>query len=137
MQIKEFAEIADKCPWLENKIIDFSYFYKNKILSQLEYQSLTHIIQNDLRIVNGKLLYYSGSYYRAIQSKTKIMAELLSTLDSIGAAFASDVVSQFQSNGGISNVDYFDTAYNTMISKYRKTSDMSLIINHKETLTEY
>ena len=65
----DFAEIADKCPWLENKIIDFSYFYNQNIINRQEYQELMSLISNDLRIANGKLLLYSNEYKNALKSK--------------------------------------------------------------------
>jgi hypothetical protein len=133
----EFAEIADKCPWLENKLIDFSYFHKNKILSQLEYESLLNTLQNNLRIINGQLLYFSKDYYTAIHSKTTALAELTSTLDSLGAAFASDIVASYKENGVVKNIDYFNKAYDTVISKYYKITEKTLIVNYDELLTEY
>ncbi len=45
----EFAKIADDCPWLENKLIDFKYFYDNQILNKYEYQNLLNLIQEDLQ----------------------------------------------------------------------------------------
>ena len=36
----DFAEIAEKCPWLENKLVDFSYFQRQGIISPAEYRNI-------------------------------------------------------------------------------------------------
>lgn len=132
-----FASMADKCPWLENKLIDFSYFLDQKIISPAEYKKLINTITDDLRIVNGKLLYYSKGYYDAIRKKTKEMADLLSTIDSIGAAFNSDIVEAYKTNGVVETTSYFRKAYNTFLSKYTTGTQTTPILNYNELLTEY
>lgn len=133
----EFARIADKCPWLDNKLIDFSYFLKNKIISQKEYSIMMDSLVNQLRIVNGQLLFYSREYYNAIRRKTEVLAELTSSLDSLGAAFNSDVVETYRVKGTVSNVDFFNEAYDTLLQKYYNSSDKTSIINYEDLLTEY
>ena len=133
----EFANIADSCPWLENRLIDFSYFLKQNIISSIEYKNLLDIIKNKLRIVNGKLLYYSNEYYRALQQKTTILANLYSTLDSLGAAFNSDVVEQYREKGFIEDPLYFKKAYEVYRSAYTQSNQKTPIINYEELLTEY
>lgn len=133
----EFAQIADQCPWLENKIFDFSYLLTNRIISVEEFGALMNELKNNLRIINGQLLYYSREYYQAIHRKTTEIAELVNTIDSIGAAFNSDAVETFKSTGLISNIDYFSKAYATMYARYFKEDDATPIINYKELLTEY
>lgn len=133
----EFAEIADKCPWLENKLLDFSYFVNHQIISPEEYGALMNTLKNNLRIVNGQLMYYSREYYQAIHTKTAVLADLTNTLDVIGAAFNSDVVEAYKTSGYIENLEYFDKAYATMLEKYFKTDTTTPIINYDELLTEY
>lgn len=132
-----FAEAADACPWLESKLIDFSYFLSQKILSKAEYNQLMNSLSNDLRIINGKLLYYSNQYYRAIHQKTEQLANLINTLDSLGAAFTSDVVETYKTNGSIKNVDYFQKAYSTYQTKYLKNAESTLISGYEDLLTDY
>ena len=45
----EFARAADRCPWLENKLIDTSYFKDYNLISEDEYKTLNSIIYDDLR----------------------------------------------------------------------------------------
>ena len=36
--------MADKCPWLENKIIDFNFFLNQNIISKNEYNRLKKVL---------------------------------------------------------------------------------------------
>lgn len=132
-----FAYIADNCPWLENKLIDFSYFLKQNIISAPEYKALLNVLKNDLRIINGKLLYYTQEYYRAIQDKTETLVKLTNDLDSLGAAFNSEIVEVFKSKGSIEDIRYFSKAYDTFVAKYLKDGGATPIINYGDLLTEY
>lgn len=133
----EFAEVADKCPWLENKLIDFSYFYNQKILTKIEYQKLLKILQDDLRIQNGRLLLYSKQYYESLHQKTQILANITNDLDSLGAAFNADVINAFATDGSVKDYSYFRNAYNSMIANYYKTSKTVAILNYDELMTDY
>lgn len=133
----EFAQIADACPWLENRLIDFSYFWNQKIISATEYKELLNILKNELRIVNGKLLYYSNEYYRALQQKTKDLAYLQNILDSLSASFNADIVETYKEKGFIEDPTYFKKAYQTYLSAYGQNSKKTAIINYNELLTEY
>lgn len=133
----EFAKMADLCPWLENKLIDFSYFLKQGVLSTAEYKMLLNTFKNDLRIINGKLLYYSKEYYRSIQEKTKQLANITTTLDSLGAAFNSDIVEVFKTTGKINDIDYFREAYRTYQTKFNKEAIATPILNYNELLSDY
>ena len=133
----EFAEMADKCPWLENKIIDFNFFLNQNIISKSEYNKIWDILRNKLRIINGQLLLYTQSYYEAIHKKTELLSKLLEDLDSLGAAFQADVVNPYLEHGRIDNIDYFDEGYKTIISRYFSSTTPTSIVNYNELLTEY
>ena len=133
----EFAEIADKCPWLENKIIDFNFFLNQNIISKSEYNKIWDILKNKLRIINGQLLLYTQSYYEAIHKKTELLSKLIEDLDSLGAAFQADVINPYLEHGRIDNIDYFDEGYKTIISRYFSSTNPTSIINYNELLTEY
>lgn len=133
----EFATMADKCPWLENKLIDFSYFLNQGIISTNEYKKIIDKLTNDLRIINGQLIYYSAGYYNAIRQKTKDMADLLSTLDSLGAAFNSDIVNSYKTKGSIDDVTYFNKAYTTFLVKYNSDTTATQLLDYNELLTDY
>ena len=129
-----FAEAADKCPWLENKLINFNYFVQNNLLSGEEYQALMSVLQNDLRIINGQLLFYSSSYYWAIHQKTKILADIANKLDMLGATCNSDLIVPYMEYGEINDYKSFDSAYRA-IFQASTTSPLGLIGYEKE-LTE-
>ena len=133
----EFAKIADLCPWLENKLIDCSYFLKQGVLSPAEYKVLFDTFKNDLRIINGKLLYYSKEYYSSIHLKTTQLEKIVTTLDSLGAAFTSDVIEPYKTTGKINNIDYFREAYRNYQAILKKEVNKTPILNHNDLLTEY
>lgn len=94
----EFAAIADQCPWLENKLVDFSYFYKRSILNKSEYDVLIDLFTNKLRIINSQLMMYSQLYYEALHRRTKILSDLEIKLDTLGAQFESELLNPFYQN---------------------------------------
>ena len=57
-----FIDQINKVPWLENRIINFDYFRTNGFFSQNEYDKLFNSIYNDLRIINGKRIFYTSQY---------------------------------------------------------------------------
>ena len=134
----EFAEIADKCPWLENKLIDFSYFLENNIINKHEYNNLTNIINNTLRKVNGKLLTYTKEYFSQIESKVRAISDLTNKVDSIGAAFQSDVIDAYANDGEVTNTNYFEQAYNTFMGSWNRSEDKKTdLIQYDEILKSY
>lgn len=134
----EFAEIADKCPWLENKLIDFSYFLESNIINKYEYNSLTNIVNNTLRKVNGRLLAYTKEYFSQIESKVKAISDLTDKVDSIGAAFQSDVIDTYARDGEVTDTTYFEQAYNTFMGAWSKKEDGKTdLIQYNELLKDY
>lgn len=132
----EFAALADKCPWLENKLIDFSYFLKQKLITPLEYSALMNEFTNELRKINGRLLMYTSNYYNAIHQKTKILADLESTLDRLGANFSSEVVDDYSEHGSIKDPENFKKEYDAYLAKYNNNEPIQ-IYNLPSLLTEY
>lgn len=133
-----FAEVADQIPWLENKIIDFSYFYKHNILNKTEYSELLNIIYNDLRISNGLLLFYTKEYYAALHEKTKILADITNQFDVLGATFSADIVNPYATKRVITNLDSssFAQSYNNIFTAKDLTKKTPLL-NFDETYTSY
>lgn len=132
----EFAEVADNCPWLENKLIDFSYFYTNRIINDSEYQELMHLITNQLRIINGKLLIYTTAYYNALHQETQILADLQNKLDILGAECQTSIIDPCA----------FSVAPSLDLNRFKQTylnitnTNNSLyvpILNHTTLLEEY
>ena len=125
----EFATIADKCPWLENKIIDFNYFKEQNILSNKEYNSLLDILHNNLRKVNAKLIYYTKAYYNALHDKTEIIARLTNQLDTLGAACQAAIIDSLAETGSVKDDSYFQKAYDVVFTEGTQSTDALLDYN--------
>ena len=93
-----FAEIADKIPWLENKLINLSYFLKQNIISNEEYNNIMNVLKNDLRIVNGKVILHSSAYETAVRNKIDNLNKLTNAVDTLGAVFQAEVLEPLNSN---------------------------------------
>ena len=134
----EFAQIADKCPWLENKLRSFDYFQKIGLISKSQLKKVNNIISNDLRKVNGELLLYANDYYQALHKRTETVANLLAQFDSLGAAAESDIITPYSTDGKITfPTTYFDTAYtNIFTSTFNKTSKTQLTA-YDDLITNY
>lgn len=130
-----FAKAADKCPWLENKIIDLSYFKKAGIISSAEYRDLLNLLYNKLRIINGRLLCYSKAYYTALHNKTQILAEITNDFDSLGAACQAAIVTPYETKGTVKDITYFNSAYNHAF--IATEARPGLMFQISETLTSY
>lgn len=130
----EFASIADQIPWLENRLIDFTYFYEHSIITLKQYRDLMNIFENDLRKANAKLLLYSQLYYQSIQTKTKIISNLSAQLDMVGATFHADLVKPFQIDGRIQETTEFNLALSDLFSNKETSIEL---IDYYTTLADY
>lgn len=132
----EFATIADQCPWLENKIIDFSYFHTNRIINDSEYKELLNILSNQLRIVNGKLLIYAQSYYNALHQETEILAKIQEKLDVLGAECQASIIDPCAaSNAPVLDLSQFQETYLNITTN--DSTHYTAILNHTSLLEEY
>ena len=61
--INDFANAADFIPNLDNKIYSLDYYKETNRISQERYDMFNKTINDDLRILNTKLLLYSNMYY--------------------------------------------------------------------------
>lgn len=114
----DFAEIAEQCPWLENKLIDFSYFLHQNIISPSEYKNIMTFMTNNIRILNGKLMAYANAYYNAIHKQTTIVAQLQNTLDGLGAEYYNSVIAPFEDTGRPSNnISTFKNNYDLLFQQ--------------------
>lgn len=132
----DFATIADNCPWLENKLIDFSYFYENGLLSENEYKTIRKILMNDLRIINGKLMIYTQSYYNALSEKTKKLAKLNESLDAIGVTCQADILEPLKEGKKINfnDLSSLRTLYNGFFTEPESKTGL---LNYGSVLSEY
>ena len=118
---QDFAELADKIPWLENKIIDFNYFLNNNIITNQERDNLMNIINNDLRIVNGQLLCYAKEYYNSLKSKVELIAELENSTESLHAELEANGISPYFKKGCVDDLSTFLSSYTTSDALYKNT----------------
>ena len=123
----DFAAAADRSPWLENKIIDFSYFLQRNLITNKEYEELNNLIWNNLRILNGQLLLYSQEYYHALHQKTKIVAELESQVESLSAEFYASIISPYESLGSISDISQFASKYKQLFQQFTTNSNHKML----------
>lgn len=135
---EQFAEIADRCPWLENKLIDFNFFYQNNVLSKQEYTELLRLLQDQLRIINGRLLIYSEAYYNALHARTAILSEIQNELDLLGAACQADVLTPIITSGNLKKpilqTDFYQKYLNYC---YRLNDKKTAIIDWEDLLSDY
>ena len=131
---REFAKVADTCPWLENKLIDFSYFLQQGIITPAEYSSLLSKFNNDLRLINGRLIYYTDEYYRALKTKTSVLANMQNEIDSIGAQVEADIIAPVRSGKKVNDLVELQKAYHTLFNPAQATSG---ILNRDELVADY
>lgn len=130
----EFATIADQVPWLENRLVDFKYFYDHSIINLQQYHKLLSIFENDLRKANAKVLLYSQLYYQSIQAKTKILSTLSSKIDLVGATFNAELIKPFQTDGRVKTTTDFVLAMSDLFKNNIQTVEL---IDYHETLGDY
>lgn len=128
-----FAKIADQCPWLENKLIDFNYFLEQNILSKDEYQVLMDFLVNDIRVINGQLMASSSSYYQALHQQTKVLADLQSKLDMIGAECQSAIINPYAETGTVTDISRFDLSYRSLFQA--NNSQQNSLLNYAQELS--
>lgn len=132
----KFASIADQCPWLENKLIDFSYFSQHELITPNDENLLKNTINNNLRKVNGQLMQYTKSYYDALHSRTENITKLTNSLDLLGAEMEASVYSPYSKEGDIKESD-FESVYNTYNAIWIPQQEPKTILNYGELMTEY
>ncbi len=132
-----FAMIAEECPWLENKLINFSYFYNQGILSKAEYESLMSWLQNDLRIINGQLMCYSAAYLQGLHDQVKILSNIENSADVLGAEFNASVTVPYQDTGDIKpSIDRFTQEYNVLFHQNNLTGQKTPLINLNKLISQ-
>ena len=136
---QDFAEMADRCPWLENKIIDFRYFLDNNIISKDEYNSLMNILENDLRIVNGQLMFYAQAYYSALHKRTQELANLTNSLDLLGANCEASIIEPLINKGVVDTlyIDDFKNLYNDTMSSVTNPIKKIALLDYDDLVTNY
>lgn len=101
---EQFAKIADQLPYLENKLIDLSYFVKNNLISKIQEKDINNRIYNDLRKVNSDILMNASVYYNRIHKQTQYLADMTNNIDAVGAE-VSNIVNIYKEKGSNDNYD--------------------------------
>ena len=127
----DFALIAEECPWLENKLMDFNYFVRQGILSRYEYNGLMNWLYNTLRIINGQLICCANAYYTALHERTKILARIESDVDALGATFYADVVEPYTRTGTLSE------NYSTFVHTYHELFETDTLSDKEKAVLSY
>ena len=91
-------------------------------------------LQNDLRIVNGKLLFLTDSYHRAIKTKTKILADLTNKLEALSAAFHADVVSKLEDGKQPEDISSFLESYTTV---FNLDQNLTQLLDYNNVVNDY
>ena len=136
----DFAKAAEECPWLENKLIDFTYFLENSMITSDEYRNLLNLLTQDLRIINGKLMFHAKAYYEALHKRTKLLADLTNQLDVLGAAANADIVTTLRTAGQITedtDTHSFHNAYQEVVLSNIQDEDKQKLLNYDDILTNY
>lgn len=134
MEEIQFATIADQCPWLENKLFSFDYFYNHQIINRKQYNELQQYIQNDLRKSSAKLLLYSQLYYEQVKAKTENLAKLESQVDTLGAIFNAEFIAPFNERKAFESSDFI-TAYTSLFVGQTETGIG--LLDYSKTMTDY
>ena len=131
-----FATVAEQCPWLENKLLDFSYFINHNLLNSYEYGILIQQIYNNLRQINGRLIYLADSYYKALSEKTKFLAQLDERVTNLGAKFTAEFLQPYLNQKQIREEDIQDFLldYKTL---YAVPETKRAIFNYDEIYSSY
>lgn len=131
-----FATVAEQCPWLENKLLDFSYFINHNLLNSYEYGILIQQIYNNLRQINGRLIYLADSYYKALSEKTKFLAQLDERVTNLGAKFTAEFLQPYLNQKQIREEDVQDFLldYKTL---YAVPEAKRAIFNYDEIYSSY
>lgn len=143
-KLNNFLTILDNIPWLEPKIINLDYMLKNHLLTKKEYINLWDKLSNDLRIVNGKMLYYQTNYYNFLKASTKWIADINTKLISYGGAFQKDIIDIIEPHDTQTIVNKpisypgdesdFKKEYDNL---YKKLPIKSILINYTTLIEEY
>lgn len=133
-----YAQAADRCPWLENRLIDFSYYYDHNIINKATLTEMNNYLRQELRYINGKLAVYLNQYYNAVHKKTTVLADITNKLDLVGANFASTITNYYRTKGVTGDISTASSLYSTYADVFSTTNDFqSSIINYSDTISDY
>lgn len=136
---QKYADLADKMPWLENKIVDFSYFFDAGIINKATYSQLNNYFNNALRRINGKLITFIKQYYQATKNKVETISQITNDLDLLGAQANNSIIQSYKKNSSIGDLTEFTKTYNQVFKNMLgdNTAERNNILNYDVTLSDY
>ena len=93
------------------------------------------ILINNLRIINGRLMYLTNNYYQLLKDKVKTISDLQTEADRLGAQFEADIVNPITRGTDIKSIQNFKSAYNEVFKIENYNSKP--IIDYNDLLGEY
>ena len=90
---------------------------------------------NNLRIINGQLMYLTNNYYQAVKQKTEYISNLQQDADLLGSTFEADIVDPITRGTEIKDIQQFKNVYSTVFNI--EQTDTIPIIDYNEILGEY
>ena len=88
---KQFNREAAYTPWLENKLIDYSFFQSNHLLLPIEVEQIQEMLYNQLRIINGRLIVQQKQYLTRYGEQYEQDNQNIINAEAINAGLMSDV----------------------------------------------
>lgn len=105
-----FLRQINQIPWLENKLINFDYF-RNHLLLNYEVNDINNILQNKLRIINGRLMNAYRSFFTDQEKWMRQINELESEAELVTGHLVADIQTWYDE---LFNVARFTTEANSL-----------------------
>ena len=105
------------------------------MLSLNEYKLLSNFINDNMRIVNGKLMAHSQAYYAALHKQTATTATLTNQLDMLGATMHAELITPYATLGKVGNTGMVINTYNNLFRSFDSNKPIELL-NHSELISE-
>lgn len=87
----QFQREVAYTPWLENKLIDYSFFQDNHLLLPSEAQRIQDILYDKLRIINGRMLVHQRQYLSRYGEQYQQNTQDIINAESLNAGLMGDV----------------------------------------------
>jgi hypothetical protein len=97
---------------------------QQKVLTNNEYQTLMSIINDQLRIINGQLLCYAQEYYKALQTKVELLAELETSAETLHAELNAEGIVPYEQDGAAGSLTDFISKAQELNQKYKNTKSL-------------
>jgi hypothetical protein len=95
---------------------------QQKVLTNNEYQTLMSIINDQLRIINGQLLCYAQEYYKALQTKVELLAELETSAETLHAELNAEGIVPYEQDGAAGSLTDFISKAQELNQKYKNNN---------------